>query len=93
MWMGSRLKFAVFLQVVPGMLIGTLTFFNRTVLVISDNGGVMPKFVDDLFACINPYLLWIFSDALRKYVFMTLGIGQCGSGRATAAVTIQTVGN
>ncbi|PIC31400.1 hypothetical protein B9Z55_012118 [Caenorhabditis nigoni] len=29
--------------------------------------------VSDLYASINPYLLWVFSDSLRKYILQRLG--------------------
>uniref|UniRef100_A0A1I7SXP5 7TM_GPCR_Srx domain-containing protein n=2 Tax=Caenorhabditis tropicalis TaxID=1561998 RepID=A0A1I7SXP5_9PELO len=46
MWMGIRLKIAVMVQFLPGLLIGCLTFFNRTELVVSENGGIVPKFME-----------------------------------------------
>ncbi|EFP00516.1 hypothetical protein CRE_21721 [Caenorhabditis remanei] len=45
MWLGYRLRIAIALQFLPGLCIGMLTFFNTTVLVVNENGGVVPKFV------------------------------------------------
>ncbi|EFP00484.1 CRE-SRV-14 protein [Caenorhabditis remanei] len=49
--------------------------------------------LSDLFACINPYLLWIFSDSLRKYVLSKLGLRKHGSGITTGVprLTMQSV--
>ncbi|KAF1755772.1 hypothetical protein GCK72_012222 [Caenorhabditis remanei] len=93
MWLGYRLRIAIALQFIPGLCIGMFTFFNTTVLVVNENGGVVPKFVNDLFACINPYLLWIFSDSLRKYVLFKLGLRKHGSGITTGVprLTMQSV--
>ncbi|KAF1755757.1 hypothetical protein GCK72_012207 [Caenorhabditis remanei] len=93
MWLGYRLRIAIALQFIPGLCIGMFTFFNTTVLVVNENGGVVPKFVNDLFACINPYLLWIFSDSLRKYVLSKLGLWKHGSGITTGVprLTMQSV--
>ncbi|EGT41963.1 hypothetical protein CAEBREN_32532 [Caenorhabditis brenneri] len=84
-------------SIIVAVQLTILSFFSLRALQLFelsvDEFYLFYNALSDLFACINPYLLWIFSDALRKYVFMTLGIGPCGSGRATVAVTIQTVGN
>uniref|UniRef100_A0A8R1DKZ5 G-protein coupled receptors family 1 profile domain-containing protein n=1 Tax=Caenorhabditis japonica TaxID=281687 RepID=A0A8R1DKZ5_CAEJA len=46
MWLSHRLWIAVAVQFIPGMLVGCLTFFNTTELVVNENNGLVPKFVN-----------------------------------------------
>ncbi|CAB60316.2 G-protein coupled receptors family 1 profile domain-containing protein [Caenorhabditis elegans] len=39
----------------------------------SDQFYLVYNAVSDLYASINPYLLWVFSDSLRKYILQRLG--------------------
>ncbi|CCD74186.2 G-protein coupled receptors family 1 profile domain-containing protein [Caenorhabditis elegans] len=189
MWKSKRLWIAISVQFLPGMLVGLLTFFNKTQLAINEKNGLVPVFLDkqmttiffsiggfflfanyiylitaycflfiilhkrnaklnslsinvsktkendrkrerrlfimcsvivsvqmtiliffilkvakvfeltldefyvlynllsDLFASINPYLLWIFSDSLRKYVLYQVGLRKHLSVNNTAMIT------
>ncbi|ULT94689.1 hypothetical protein L3Y34_003857 [Caenorhabditis briggsae] len=193
MWHSSRLWIPISIQYVPGMLVGLLTFFNKTTLATNENNGLMPQFSDkkmttifftigggvlfsnciylifsycylfvvlrkrntqlsflstnvpktkekarkrerrlftmcsiivavqmtillffilkvaklfeltvdefylfynllsDLFASINPYLLWIFSDSLRKYVLTQLRLRTNSSFNNTAVITVEPI--
>uniref|UniRef100_A0A8R1DVM7 Uncharacterized protein n=1 Tax=Caenorhabditis japonica TaxID=281687 RepID=A0A8R1DVM7_CAEJA len=49
--------------------------YATSVLVISlDKFYLLYNAISDLYAGINPYLLWIFSDSLRKYVLQRAGL-------------------
>ncbi|UMM27911.1 hypothetical protein L5515_010985 [Caenorhabditis briggsae] len=47
--------------------------------------------LSDLFASINPYLLWIFSDSLRKYVLTQLRLRTNSSFNNTAVITVEPI--
>ncbi|CAI2350105.1 unnamed protein product [Caenorhabditis sp. 36 PRJEB53466] len=42
--------------------------------VSTDQFYIVYNALSDLYASINPYLLWIFSDSLRRYVLQRLGL-------------------
>ncbi|CAL2040064.1 unnamed protein product [Caenorhabditis brenneri] len=46
MWQSYRLWIAFCIQFIPGMLVGILTFFNKTQLVPNDKNGLVPQFID-----------------------------------------------
>uniref|UniRef100_A0A8R1EA84 Serpentine receptor class gamma n=1 Tax=Caenorhabditis japonica TaxID=281687 RepID=A0A8R1EA84_CAEJA len=46
MWLSKRLLIAIAIQFLPGMFMGSLTFFNTTELVMNENNGIVPKFVN-----------------------------------------------
>ncbi|CAI5448278.1 unnamed protein product [Caenorhabditis angaria] len=60
------------------------SWFNLTI----DEFYLFYNALSDLFASINPYLLWIFSDSLRKYIYKRLGIFR---GKISATTTNITV--
>uniref|UniRef100_A0A1I7SYV2 Serpentine receptor class gamma n=3 Tax=Caenorhabditis tropicalis TaxID=1561998 RepID=A0A1I7SYV2_9PELO len=55
-----------------------------------DEFYLLYNLLSDLFASINPYLLWIFSDSLRKYVLVQLGL-RTNSSLTNTAVHTKTV--
>uniref|UniRef100_A0A8R1I4E1 G-protein coupled receptors family 1 profile domain-containing protein n=1 Tax=Caenorhabditis japonica TaxID=281687 RepID=A0A8R1I4E1_CAEJA len=71
MWLSHGLWIAIALQFIPGMLIGCLTFFNTTELVVNENNGIVPTFLKFVkqFCCL--YQL-TFSVTLTNIFF---GIG------------------
>ncbi|UMM26355.1 hypothetical protein L5515_010095 [Caenorhabditis briggsae] len=44
--------------------------------------------ISDLYAGINPYLLWIFSDSLRKHIFIRLGLKKRRRVASSSVVTV-----
>uniref|UniRef100_A0A8R1EUA4 Serpentine receptor class gamma n=1 Tax=Caenorhabditis japonica TaxID=281687 RepID=A0A8R1EUA4_CAEJA len=44
--------------------------------------------ISDLYASINPYLLWIFSDSLRKYILQRFGLAK--ANKTITSVTPMT---
>ncbi|KAF1757235.1 hypothetical protein GCK72_013690 [Caenorhabditis remanei] len=46
MWQSQRLWIAIAIQFVPGMLVGILTFFNKTQLVVNNENGLIPQFMN-----------------------------------------------
>ncbi|CAI5449358.1 unnamed protein product [Caenorhabditis angaria] len=45
--------------------------------------------VSDLYSGLSPYLLWIFSDSLRIFIFQELGFNQKPTKRATIAKNME----
>ncbi|CAI2352344.1 unnamed protein product [Caenorhabditis sp. 36 PRJEB53466] len=46
-WSSTRLRIAMSLQFIPGMLAGLATLFNGTQLYRNNKNGVVPKFIDE----------------------------------------------
>ncbi|KAF1756032.1 hypothetical protein GCK72_012485 [Caenorhabditis remanei] len=44
--------------------------------------------ISDLYAGINPYLLWIFSDSLRKHIYIRLGLKKKRKVPSSSVVTV-----
>ncbi|EFP08271.1 CRE-SRV-13 protein [Caenorhabditis remanei] len=73
MWQSQRLWIAIAIQFIPGMLVGILTFFNKTQLVVNNENGLIPQFMEFVLYSLN-YQLKInhFSKAMTT-IFFSIG--------------------
>ncbi|CAI5448254.1 unnamed protein product [Caenorhabditis angaria] len=59
-----------------------LLFFNKAANIIqltSETFYLFYNVISDLYSGVNPYLLWIFSESLRKYICCQLGLHKLSS--------------
>ncbi|KAF1755752.1 hypothetical protein GCK72_012202 [Caenorhabditis remanei] len=63
--------------------------YATSILVISlDKFYLLYNAISDLYAGINPYLLWIFSDSLRKYILIRIGFRKKKKGPSSSVLTV-----
>ncbi|CAB07231.1 G_PROTEIN_RECEP_F1_2 domain-containing protein [Caenorhabditis elegans] len=63
--------------------------YAASILVISlDKFYLLYNAMSDLYAGINPYLLWIFSDSLRKYILIQLGLAKGRMNPTSSVITV-----
>uniref|UniRef100_A0A8R1E6A6 Uncharacterized protein n=1 Tax=Caenorhabditis japonica TaxID=281687 RepID=A0A8R1E6A6_CAEJA len=71
-------KLFVMSTITVGVQFAVLLFFifggSGIMGINSDQFYLVYNALSDLYASINPYLLWIFSDSLRKYVLQKFGL-------------------
>ncbi|VDO50396.1 unnamed protein product [Haemonchus placei] len=84
-WHGRRLQAVVAIQTIPGFMISLMILGNEVILERTKRGGVIPQLVDNLYSGVSAYLLWIFSEDLRRYVYELLGIKK-QSGNITVTI-------
>ncbi|CAD6199244.1 unnamed protein product [Caenorhabditis auriculariae] len=95
-WFGRNFWVAVSLQFVPGFIVvgvqlTLLLFFSLKVFkFISftvEQFYIFYNCMSDIYASVNPYLLLIFSDSLRSYILIRLGLKKV----VTRTVTVNSI--
>ncbi|EGT42121.1 CBN-SRV-11 protein [Caenorhabditis brenneri] len=90
----KEMKLFIMSSITVAIQISALCLFvsyATSILVISlDKFYLLYNAISDLYAGINPYLLWIFSDSLRKHILVRLGFSK-GRRRKQPSSSVLTV--
>ncbi|EFO85107.1 hypothetical protein CRE_26882 [Caenorhabditis remanei] len=88
----KEMKLFIMSSITVAIQIAALCLFvsyATSILVISlDKFYLLYNAISDLYAGINPYLLWIFSDSLRKYILIRIGFRKKKKGPSSSVLTV-----
>ncbi|ULT93093.1 hypothetical protein L3Y34_002938 [Caenorhabditis briggsae] len=88
----KEMKLFIMSSITVAIQISALCLFVSyavSILVISlDKFYLLYNAISDLYSGINPYLLWIFSDSLRKHILIRMGLKKGRKQPSSSVITV-----